>query len=121
MHVHARLALGEYVWRASVERRVGIALTLLTTLGFGVEYWLLARMIAPSLGGVTSVWAIRAFGVLSLPPMLLLAHPIRREEHAPARRSLALPTPGALPLILLVGVFDTGSFCASALAIPSPR
>jgi drug/metabolite transporter (DMT)-like permease len=99
-----------------------LRLTLLTTVGFGVEYWLLARMIAPSLGGVTPVWAIRAFGVLSLPPLLLLsrlARPIRREESVSARRSfgslrsLALPTPGALLLILLLGVFDTIAFCAS--------
>jgi hypothetical protein len=32
-----------------------LRLTFLTTVDFGVEYWPLARMIAPSLGGVTPV------------------------------------------------------------------
>lgn len=79
-------------------RAIGWA--LISTLGFGILFWLLGTYVVPRVGYASSVWMIRLTSSVLTAIVILLT------------KQIISPRPeGAVPgALLCMGVFDTGAF-----------
>jgi drug/metabolite transporter (DMT)-like permease len=80
----------------------GVRWALAAALGFGLTFWLVGFRATPALGGVASVWTMRATSVA----VLLVAA-------LTTRASVPLPPRGKWGLLAAVGVLDTAAFLAN--------
>ena len=81
------------------KKRLGVGWALVSSLGFGVMFWLLGMRVVPLLGSAPSVWTIRLTSVVATAVVMLVF-----------RRSLAAPSHRNLPWIFGVGLLDTGAY-----------
>ena len=81
------------------KKRIGVGWALLSSLGFGVMFWLLGMRVVPLLGSAPSVWTIRLTSVVATAVAMLVS-----------RRSLAAPSHRNFPWIFGVGLLDTGAY-----------
>ncbi len=93
--------------RAGPGRGVGFA--LLASLFFGITFWGLGY-VTPRLGGVLPVWEARLIA-----PLVVLALAL------PAGQSLRPPTRQAWPLVVVVGVFDSGAYILYNIGLESAQ
>jgi drug/metabolite transporter (DMT)-like permease len=77
----------------------GVGWALLAALSFGVMFWILGVRVIPMIGGAQTVWVIRLTSVVLMTlVMLFLGMPLK------------LPSGGAKPWIVGVGILDTGAY-----------
>lgn len=87
----------------------GVGFALLASLFFGFTFWGLG-FVTPHLGGVLPVWESRLIAPLVV---LLLSFP--------AGQSLRPPTRQVWPLVLVVGVVDSGAYILYNLGLESAQ
>jgi drug/metabolite transporter (DMT)-like permease len=87
----------------------GVGLALLSATFFGLAFWGLS-FVTPTLGGIVPVWESRLIG-----PFLTVI--VGRA----IGQNLQLPGWQVLPLIIVVGVLDTGAFVLYTLGVASPQ
>lgn len=81
------------------KKHLGVGWALLSSVGFGVMFWVLGIRVVPLLGSAPSVWLIRLTSVVTTAAVILLV-----------RRPMALPGKGANRWILGVGLLDTSAY-----------
>jgi drug/metabolite transporter (DMT)-like permease len=81
------------------KKRLGVGWALFSAFCFGVMFWLLGLRVVPMLGSSPSVWLIRLTSVVATALVMLVA-----------RQSRALPQRRDTPLLLGVGLLDTGAY-----------
>jgi len=81
------------------KKHLGVGWALLSSLMFGVMFWLLGIRVIPIIDSAQTVWVIRLTSVI-LTASIMLA----------TGRRLRLPPNGAKPWLLGVGLLDTGAY-----------
>jgi uncharacterized membrane protein len=82
----------------------GAGLALFASVGYGLNFWVLAYRIMPALNGVQAVWAVRGLSLLMLIALGL---------GVPAKMSLQFPRGSVWRLVAAVGLLDAGAFVVS--------
>jgi uncharacterized membrane protein len=82
----------------------GAGLALFASVGYGLNFWILAYRIMPALNGVQAVWAVRG---LSLAMLIALGLGV------PAKMSLQFPRGSVWRMLAAVGLLDAGAFVVS--------
>lgn len=95
--------------RSKVTQGRGVGFALLASLFFGFTFWGLGY-VTPHLGGVLPVWESRLVA-----PLVVLALSF------PAGQSLRLPTRQVWPLVIVVGVVDSGAYILYNMGLQSAQ
>jgi drug/metabolite transporter (DMT)-like permease len=78
----------------------GLGWAFISSIGFGVLFWLLGNRVVPAVGYAATVWMIRLTSSLLTAAVILVL-----------RQPIALPRRGPVPIWLVsMGLLDTGAF-----------
>ena len=80
----------------------GVGWALVSSVTYGINFWVIGFYVTPALGGTAPIWMIR---LVTIGTLALAA--------APARQSIRLPQGRVWWLIIVVGVMDTIAFLAA--------
>jgi drug/metabolite transporter (DMT)-like permease len=84
----------------------GVGWAMLASVSYGLTFYMLGFMVAPTFGHLLPVWIIRAVSIALLLAVALLF-----------RRNLPRPDDSTTRFLLLVGVLDTAAYVATALGV----
>lgn len=88
----------------------GVGWSLMASVMFGVDFWILGFHVAPELGGIAPVWLIRLTTLCTVPLVTL-----------PMRQSLRPPSGKIWWLIMAIGLIDTIGFVALTLGVTTDQ
>jgi drug/metabolite transporter (DMT)-like permease len=98
------LQTGVATQTAANKPRSGMGWALVSSVGFGVLFWLLGTRIVPAVGFASTVWMIRlSSSVLTVCVILLLKQPLAFRRQRDGKGSVSV-------WLLGMGVLDTGAF-----------
>lgn len=89
----------------------GVGWALLSSIGYGVNFWMLGFLVSPALGGAVPIWIIRVGTILTL---TLVALPARQSIRVPVSRRVWL-------LLLAIGILDTAAYITANYGLLSDQ
>jgi drug/metabolite transporter (DMT)-like permease len=84
----------------------GVGWALVSSVGYGVLFWLLGFYVTPALGGLFPIWLVRLVSICTL---ALFA--------VPTRQNITLPRGTIWWLLASVGILDTVAFTSAAIGL----
>jgi len=88
----------------------GVGWALLSAVGYGVNFWMLAFQVSPMLGGIVPIWIIRLGTIVTLTLFAL-----------PTRQSIRIPAARAWLLLLPIGILDTAAYVTANFGLISDQ